>query len=102
MGAKMQKQLADAKAQTATAEIKGQPLDDIMRFDETTSHMIIFEVLDYACPVGEKGERVRIFLTDEGYSAALESQSRSECHILRHARVNNGALQYDTPGKAFA
>ena len=101
MGAKMQKRLTDAKAGAKEPEIKGQPIDDIIRFDDDTRHMVIFDVLDYACPVGDKGERLRLFLSDEGYAAALASQSRSECTILRHARVKNGALSYDTPGKAF-
>ena len=101
MGVKMQKRLADAKAQTKEPEIKGHALDDVARFIKTTRHMIIFDVLDYSCPVGEKGECLRLFLSDEGYSNALASQSRSELKILRHARVKDGALSYDTPGKAF-
>ena len=101
MGAKMQKRLSDAKAQTKEAEIKGHPIDDVMRFAKTTRHMIIFNVLDYACPVGDKGDRQRLFLSDEGYADALASQSRNECKILRHAQVIDGALHYDTPGKAF-
>jgi len=101
MGAKMQKRLADAKAGAQEPEIKGHPIDDVMRFAKTTRHMIIFNVLDYACPVGEKGERQRVFLSDEGYANALASQGRNEMKILRHAQVIDGALHYDTPGKAF-
>ena len=101
MGTQMQKRMADAKANAKEPEIKGQPVDDVMRFADTTRHMIIFDVLDYACPVGDKGDRLRIFLSDEGYTDALASQGRSEMKILRHARVKDGALSYDTPGKAF-
>ena len=101
MGVKMQKRMADAKAGAKEPEIKGHPIDDVMRFTETTRHMVIYDVLDHACPVGDKGDRLRLFLSNEGYADALASQSRSECKILRHARVTNGALSYDTPGKAF-
>jgi hypothetical protein len=101
MGKTMQKRLADAKQDVKEPEIKGQPIDDIMRFTDDTRHMILFDVLDYACPVGDKGERLRLFLSDDGYAAALASQSRGECKILRHANVKNGSLHYDTPGKAF-
>lgn len=48
-------------------EITGHDIMDIARFSEDTRHMIIFDVLTWKCPVGDKGERVRIFLTDEGY-----------------------------------
>ncbi|MDR1464277.1 MAG: DUF5720 family protein [Oscillospiraceae bacterium] len=101
MGEKMQKRIADAKAGRKEPEIKGQAVDDIMRFADDTRHMIIFDVLDHACPVGDKGERLRVFLSDEGYTDTLASQGRSEMKILRHARVKDGALSYDTPGKAF-
>jgi len=101
MGVKMQKRMAEAKAQAKEPEVKGQPIDDVMRFADDTRHMIVYDVLDHACPVGDKGDRLRIFLSDGGYADALASQSRSECKILRHARVKDGALSYDTPGKAF-
>ena len=101
MGVKMQKRMAEAKASAKGPEIKGHAADDLMRFTDDTRHMILFDVLDYACPVGDKGERLRLFLSDEGYTKALASQGRSEMKILRHARVKNGALSYDTPGKAF-
>jgi hypothetical protein len=97
----MKKRLTDAKAQVKEPEIKGHPIDDVIRFDETTRHMVIYDVLDHACPVGDKGDRLRMFLSDEGYADALASQGRSEMKILRHARVKDGALNYNTPGKAF-
>jgi len=101
MGVKMRKRMAEAKASAKEPDIKGHAIDDLMRFDGDTRHMIIFDVLDHACPVGDMGERLRLFLTDEGYSKALASQGKSEMKILRHARVKDGALSYDTPGKAF-
>lgn len=78
-------------------EITGQALTDIARFKEETEHMIVYDVLEWECPVGKKGERIRIFLSDDGYKVALESESRGEMKIVRHARVRKGDLIYDAP-----
>ena len=34
---------------------------------DDTRHMIIFDVLTWKSPVGDKGERLRLFLSDKGY-----------------------------------
>ena len=78
-------------------QITGADIMDIQRFAEDTRHMIIFDVLTWDCPVGDKGERVRIFLTDEGYQKAIESEGRDEMKIIRHARVRKGDVFYDAP-----
>ena len=78
-------------------KITGQEEMDIMRFAENTRHMIVFDVISESCPVSNLGARVRIFLSDEGYSQALESKGRGEIKIIRHARVHKGDLIYDTP-----
>ena len=78
-------------------KITGQEETAIERFFENTRHMIIFDVLTWNCPVGDKGERVRVFLTDEGYSQALQSQERGEMKIVRHARVRRGDIVYAAP-----
>ena len=78
-------------------EITGHELMDITRFGEDTRHMIVFDVLTWECPAGDKGERVRTFLSDEGYQTALQSQQRGEMKIIRHARVKRGDLFFDAP-----
>ena len=78
-------------------KITGHDIMDIARFAEDTRHMIVFDVIAWDCPVGEKGERVRIFLTDEGYTNALESEGRGEMKIVRHARVRRGDIFYSAP-----
>ena len=78
-------------------KITGADIMDLARFVEDTRHMIVFDVLMWECPVGDKGERVRIFLTDEGYTKALESEGRGEMKIVRHARVRKGDIFYDAP-----
>ena len=80
-------------------KITGHDIMDIARFGEDTRHMIVFDVHEWECPVGGKGERVRIFLTDEGYKKALESEGCGQMTIVRHARVRKGDLFYDAPGR---
>jgi hypothetical protein len=75
--------------------IIGQDIDAPLRFVDATRHMIVFDVLTWDCPVGGKGERIRIFLTDEGYKNAQDSAGRGEIKIVRHARVRRGELFYD-------
>ena len=71
---------------------------DIMaleRFDPATRHMIVFDVLTHDSPVGWKGEKMRLFLTDTGYSKALENQEKGHIKIRNHAKVLSGDLHYD-------
>ena len=78
-------------------EITGHDIMALERFAEDTRHMIVFDVLTWDCPVGDKNKRVRIFLTDEGYKQALESEGRGEMKIVRHARVRRGDIFYSAP-----
>ena len=57
-------------------------------------HMIIFDVLSRKSPVGEKGERLRLFLSDVGY-AAQASEKRGEIKIRKHAAVIEGHILPD-------
>jgi len=79
------------------AAIRGHDFMDLERFAENTRHMIVFDVISWDCPVGDKGERIRIFLSNEGYQDALQSQERGEMKIIKHARVNKGHLHFDVP-----
>ena len=62
---------------------------------KATRHMIIFDVLTNDSPVGWKGERTRLFLSDTGYEKALDSQAKGQIKILSHAKVRQGNLHYD-------
>ena len=57
--------------------------------------MIVFDVLSGESSVGDKGERMRLFLTEADYKKALEYQDRSFIQILNHAIVSQGHLRYD-------
>ena len=67
----------------------------LARFDENTRHMIIFHVLTHDSPVGDKGDRMRLFLSEKGYRKALENEKDGNIQILSHAKVVQGNLIYD-------
>lgn len=68
---------------------------DLARFDDATKHMIIFDVLTDESPVGWKGERNRLYLSDVGYQKALDNQKAGNIKIISHAAVAKGNLYYD-------
>ena len=73
----------------------GHEYMDLERFAEDTRHMIIFDVLTDDSPVGWKGERTRLFLTEAGYQKSLENQEKGHIKILSHAKVRQGHLYYE-------
>lgn len=91
------KLIDEARRQSGEPDLPGHDIMGLERFSENTRHMIVFDVLSHSSPVGNKRERMRLFLTDAGYQKALESQSRNECKILKHAKVINGDIFYDRP-----
>ena len=58
--------------------VGGHSILALERFMDETRHMIIFDVLSWKSPVGEKGERLRLFLSDVGYAKAQASPFPSE------------------------
>lgn len=87
--------LAEARQQSGAAKLAGHDIMALERFDPDTCHMIVFDVLSHDSPVGWKGEKMRLFLTDAGYSKALESQEKGFIKIKNHAKVRSGHLHYD-------
>ena len=65
--------------------------------DAMDSEQAIFDVLTDDSPVGWKGERTRLFLTEAGYQKSLENQEKGHIKILSHAKVRQGHLYYDRP-----
>ena len=89
-------QLMEEMCQKAGAQnYHGHDYMDLERFAEDTRHMIIFDVLTNDSPVGWKGERTRLFLTEVGYQKSLENQEKGHIKILSYAKVRNGDLFYD-------
>ena len=75
--------------------IGGHGILALERFMDETRHMIIFDVLTWESPVGDKGERLRLFLSDEGYEKAQASEKRGEIKIRKHAAIVEGHILDD-------
>ena len=83
--------IAVARQESGVRKLEGHDIMVLERFDQEVRHMIIFDVLSRESPIGDKGHRMRLFLTEAGYKKALESQDKSFIRILNHAKV---ARQY--------
>lgn len=77
-------------------ELKGHNILAVERFQDNTRRMIEFSVLR-SCTYGSPGDEMRLFLTEDGYQAALLSQQRREIKIKRYARIIEGHMP-DLPG----
>ena len=87
--------IAEARQQSGAEKLKGHDIMALERFDPEVKHMIVFDVLSYDSPVGDKGDMKRLFLTEAGYQKFLESQERGEVKLKNHAKVSDGHLHYD-------
>lgn len=70
------------RIQDGAKEYQGHTYMDLARFDDATKHMIIFDVLTDESPVGWKGERNRLYLSDVGYQKALDNQKAGNIKII--------------------
>ena len=96
MAAKTIAQLMEESRIRASAQnYKGHDYMDLARVDENTRHMIIFHVLTNDSPVGDKGDKMRLYLSDKGYQKALENVRSRNIRILSYAKVVQGNLRYD-------
>ena len=93
--------IAEARQQSGAEKLKGHDIMALERFDPEVKHMIVFEVLSPDSPVGDKGDRMRLFLTDAGYQKFLDSQKRGEVKLKNHAKVSGGHLHYDRRDRAL-
>ena len=91
--------IAVARQESGARKLEGHDIMALERFDPEVTHMIVFDVLSGESPVGDKGHRMRLFLTEAGYEKALENQDKSFIQILNHAKVVQGHLQYDRPDR---
>lgn len=87
--------LAEARQKSGAEKLKGHDIMALERFDPEVRHMVIFDVLSRESPVGEKGDKMRLFLTDEGYRKTIERQDEGHIKIRNHAKVTAGHLHYD-------
>ncbi len=73
-------------------ELKGHNILAVERFRDNTRWMVEFAVRKPRTPYGSPGDEVRLFLTEDGYQAALLSQQRRDIKIKRHAHVVEGHI----------
>lgn len=78
-----------------SAVIGGHDILALERFMDDTRHMIIFDVLTWKSPVGDKGDRLRLFLSDKGYTKAQEAEKRGDIKIRKHAAIIEGHILND-------
>ena len=87
--------MEEMRQKAGAKEYAGHSYMDLNRFADDTRHMIIFDVLTDESPVGWKGERNRLYLSDVGYQKALDNQKAGNIKIISHAAVAKGNLYYD-------
>lgn len=93
--------IAIARQRSGTQKLEGHDIMALERFAPDVRHMIVFDVLSKDSTMGDKGERIRLFLTEAGYQKALKNQAGQGIQILNHAKVTGGNLQYDEPDKCL-
>ena len=94
--------IAEARQKSGAEKLKGHDIMALERFDPEVRHMIVFDVLSGDSPVGDKGDKMRLFLTDAGYQKFLDSQERGEVKLKNHAKVAPGGhLHYDRKDRAL-
>lgn len=93
--------LAEARQKSRSEKLAGHDIMALERFDPDTRHMIVFDVLSDKSPMGYKGGRMRLFLTDQGYQKARENQGKGFIKIRNHAKVIVGNLRYDAKDRNF-
>lgn len=87
--------LAEARQQSGAQKLAGHDIMALERFDPDTRHMIVFDVLSHESPMGYKGDKMRLFLTEAGYGKALKNQDKGFIRIKNHAKIIAGNLRYD-------
>ncbi|MDY3618045.1 MAG: DUF5720 family protein [Agathobaculum sp.] len=87
--------LAEARQKSGAKKLAGHDIMALERFAPDTRHMIVLDVLSHESPMGYKGERMRLFLTEQGYQKARENQDKGFIKIRNHAKVIAGNLHYD-------
>lgn len=90
--------LAEARQKSGAEKLAGHDIMALERFALDTRHMVVLDVLSHESPVGNKGEKMRLFLTEQGYKKALENQDKGFIKIKNHAKVMAGNLRYDSKG----
>ena len=73
--------MEEMRQKAGAREYHGHSYMDLERFAEDTRHMIIFDVLTNDSPVGWKGERTRLDLTQTGYEKLWRVRKRGKSNF---------------------
>ncbi len=57
---------AEARQKSGAEKLKGHDIMALERFDPEVKHTIVFDVFSVDSPVGDKGDKMCLFLTDAG------------------------------------
>ncbi len=68
----------------------------------TPAGLLSFRAAFPSTAYGSPGDEMRLFLTEDGYQSALQSQQRREIKIKRYARVIEGHILDFKPENAAA
>lgn len=79
--------------------VTGHDLLAVERFQDNTRHMAEFLVLSGGCPLGERGQYIRRFLSEDGYAEAQTAQRCGDIRIYKHAAIIEGHILPDKPKK---
>ena len=79
--------IAEARQKSGAEQLKGHDIMALERFDPEVRHMVVFEVLSGDSFAENKGDRVRLFLTDAGYRKFQDRQEEGEIKIQEHRKV---------------
>ena len=88
--------IAEARQKSGVEQLKGHDIMALERFDPEVRDMVVFEVLSGDSFVGDKGDRMRLFLTETGYRKFQDRQEKGEIKIEDHMKVApDGHLLHD-------
>ena len=88
--------IAEARQKSGAEQLKGHDIMTLERFDPEVRHMVVFEVLSGDSFVENKGDRMRLFLTDAEYRKFQERQEKGEIKVQKHLKVApDGCLYHE-------
>lgn len=71
--------------------VMGHDLLAVERFQDKTRHMAEFLVLS-DCPLGQEGQYIRRFLTEESYAQVVEAQRQGQIRVYKYAFIIEGHI----------
>lgn len=89
--------LAAAREVQGANYMEGDLILSSQRFQEETTHMVEFKVMEEGTGLGRKESYQRRFLSEAGYVSMQAMEVQGKIHIQRYAEVQAGVLSYTSP-----